>query len=325
MELFFADTLKTFVIDLNRARPTLFISVPRLWTKLQQGVSKNMPPSKLGILLSIPIVSILVKKRVLKGLGLECIRRAGTGSAPMPAELLVWYRRLGLELLEGYGMIDYFNYSHATRKGRGRVGYVGEPYDEVEQRIASDGEIQIKGPGNMVGYYKDEKATKEAFTEDGWLRTGDKGGVDEEGRLKIMGRTKEIFKTSKGKYVAPAPIETKLIVNAWLELACVGGAAYPQPHAIVQLNEDARAEAATKEGRDAISLSLESLGKEVNASVDRHEQLKFLAVVKDEWLAENGFLTPTLKIVRNNIEDAYKSELDGWYASKRKVLWFGEW
>lgn len=325
MELFFAETLKTFVVDLNRARPTLFLSVPRLWTKFQQGVSKKMPPSKLNMLLSIPIISTLVKKKILKGLGLECVRLAGAGSAPMPAELLAWYHRLGLELLEGYGMTENFNYSHMSRKGQGRVGYVGQPYDDVEQRIASDGEIQIKGPGNMLGYYKNEEATKETFTDDGWLRTGDKGTVDEKGRLKITGRTKEIFKTSKGKYVAPAPIENKLIVHGKVELACVGGVAHPQPHAVIQLNEDARAEATTQKGRDAISSSLESLLKSVNAAVDQHEQLEFLAVVKDEWLPENGFLTPTQKIVRNKIETAYKPEWDGWYASKKKVVWFGEW
>ncbi len=91
------------------------------------------------------------------------------------------------------------------------MGYVGEPHDGVEQRIAEDGEIQVKTPGMMMGYFKNEEATKETITEDGWLRTGDKGELDDLGRLKITGRTKEIFKTSKGKYVAPAPIESEYI------------------------------------------------------------------------------------------------------------------
>jgi len=323
MQLFFAETLTTFVADLNRAQPTLFLSVPRLWTKFQQGVNKKMPQKKLNLLLSIPIISTLVKKKILGGLGLGHVRLAGSGSAPIPAELIKWYRRLGLELLEGYGMTENFNYSHMSKKGQGKVGYVGAPYDDVEQRFAEDGELQVKGPGTMMGYYKNEEATKETITEDGWLRTGDKGEIDSKGRLKITGRTKEIFKTSKGKYVAPAPIENLLIVHPKVELACVGGSAHPQPHAIIQLNDDAKKEA--KENKEAVEASLEALLKEVNPKVDQHEQLQFLAVVGDEWLPENGFLTPTQKIVRRKIEDAYKGEWEGWYGAKKKVVWHGEW
>ena len=109
--------------------------------------------------------------------------------------------------------------SHMTKPGRGRIGYVGEPSDGVVQRIAEDGELQVKSPGVMMGYFKNPDATKETMTEDGYLRTGDKGEVDDMGRLKITGRTKEIFKTSKGKYVAPAPIENQYIVNQKIELA----------------------------------------------------------------------------------------------------------
>ena len=109
MHVFFADSLKTFVQDLGRAKPTLFLSVPRLWTKFQQGVFKKMPPAKLQKLLKIPIISFLVKKKLLKALGLDCVRYAGSGSAPLPPDLLAWYRSLGLELLEGYGMTENFN------------------------------------------------------------------------------------------------------------------------------------------------------------------------------------------------------------------------
>jgi len=131
-----------------------------------------------------------------------------------------------------------------TKPGRGRVGYVGEPSEGVEQRIAEDGEIQVKTPGMMMGYFKNEEATKETITEDGWLRTGDKGELDELGRLKITGRTKEIFKTSKGKYVAPAPIENQFISHPRIELACVGGGGqYPAAHIVVMLGVHAKKEA----------------------------------------------------------------------------------
>lgn len=107
-QVFFADSLKTFVEDLGRAKPTLFLSVPRLWTKFQQGVFKKMPPQKLEKLLKIPVLSWLVKRKLLKALGLNCVRYAGSGSAPLPPDLLAWYQNLGLELLEGYGMTGMY-------------------------------------------------------------------------------------------------------------------------------------------------------------------------------------------------------------------------
>lgn len=315
-QLFFADALQTFVQDLQRARPTLFLSVPRLWTKFQQGVHQKMPPSKLNFLLKVPIINGIVKKKLLKGLGLDSVRFAGSGSAPIPKELLQWYRTLGLNLLEGYGMTENFNYSHINKPGRTKVGFVGEPYDDVQQRInPEDGEIQVKTPGAMVCYYKNEEATKETITADGYIRTGDKGELDPQGRLKITGRIKEIFKTSKGKYVAPAPIENHLINHPRVELACVGGSAFPQPHAVLQLSEASR-----EDDEAVVQKDLEALLQKINPMLDQHEQLQFVVVVKDEWLPENGFLTPTQKIKRNKIEETYSSHNEEWYGSKKKVI-----
>lgn len=322
--LFYAEALATFVADLNRCQPTLFLSVPRLWTKFQAGVFTKTSESKLNFLLSIPLLNILVKKKILKALGLNHVRFAGSGSAPIPADLLAWYRRLGLELLEGYGMTENFNYSHMSMPGKGRIGYVGNAYSDVKCRIAKDGEIQVDTPGKMMGYYKNDKATKESITDDGWVRTGDKGSEDEKGRLKITGRTKEIFKTSKGKYVAPAPIENKLVANHLVELACVGGKAQPQPFAILQLSEGPKKKASKGEAeREEMGAELEAHMKAVNPTLDGHEHLQFLVVVKDDWLPENGFLTPTQKIKRASIEDAYNAQEDGWYKAKKKVIWYG--
>lgn len=322
MHVFFADSLRTFVEDLGRAKPTLFLSVPRLWTKFQQGVFKKMPPQKLQKLLKIPLVSYLVKRKLLKALGLDSVRYAGSGSAPLPPDLLAWYRSLGLELLEGYGMTENFNYSHMSKVGRGRVGYVGEPNPGVEQRIADDGEMQIKSPGTMMGYYKNEEATKETMTEDGWLRTGDKGELDDMGRFKITGRTKEIFKTSKGKYVAPAPIEGEYISHPKIELACVGGRGQVAAHAIVLLGEDAKKEAEGEGGKDVIEKEMEILLDKVNSKLDDHERVQFIAIVNEEWLPENGFCTPTNKIKRAKIEEEHDPFLEEWYDSKKKVIWY---
>ena len=292
--------------------------------KFQAGVFGKTPESRLNFLLSIPLLNIIVKKKVLKALGLSKVRYAGSGSAPLPHDLLNWYRRLGLELLEGYGMTENFNYSHTSRPGQGRVGYVGNPYDDVECRIADDGEIQVKTPGAMIGYFKNPESTAETMTVDGYVRTGDKGSVDEKQRLKITGRTKEIFKTSKGKYVAPAPIENELVANHYIELACVGGKSQPAPFAILQLSEGPKKKAmGGASAREEMGKELEAHLKAVNPKLDGHERLQFLVIVKEDWLPENGFLTPTQKIKRNTIEDIYDPKVEGWYAEKKKVIWDG--
>lgn len=319
-QVFFAETPDTFLQDLQRARPTLFLSVPRLWLKFQEGVFKKVPPAKLERLLKIPILSGIIKKKILKGLGLDAVRIAGSGSAPIPGELLTWYRKLGLELLEGYGMSENFNYSHVSRPGQVRVGYVGSPHEGVECKLGADGEILVKSPGSMMGYFKQPNETREAFTEDGFLKTGDCGVIDELSRLQITGRVKEIFKTSKGKYVAPAPIENKLLNHPLIEQCCVSGAGQPQPYALVVLKEDARG-AAKRGGKAALEKELAEHLANVNAGLDHVEQLQFLSAVCEEWTAENGMLTPTLKIKRGKVEEAYAGQVSGWYAQNRKVVW----
>eukprot|EP00543_Licmophora_paradoxa_P006465 CAMPEP_0202455048 /NCGR_PEP_ID=MMETSP1360-20130828/12664_1 /ASSEMBLY_ACC=CAM_ASM_000848 /TAXON_ID=515479 /ORGANISM="Licmophora paradoxa, Strain CCMP2313" /LENGTH=559 /DNA_ID=CAMNT_0049074533 /DNA_START=49 /DNA_END=1725 /DNA_ORIENTATION=+ len=322
-QIFYADSLATFVQDLNRCQPTLFLSVPRLWYKFQAGVFAKLPEKKLKTLFKIPIVSSLVKKKIIKSLGLSKARFAGSGSAPLSKEVLEWYRRLGLELLEGYGMTENFNYSHLSNPGKTRAGYVGQPYQNVEQRIADDGEIQVKTPGKMMGYFKNEEATKETLTEDGFVRTGDKGEIDSLGRLKITGRTKEIFKTSKGKYVAPAPIEGAWAGHNLIELAVVSGRAKPQPYAILQLSEQPKKDAISggQTQQKTMTAELEKHLKTVNATLEGHERLQFVVVMKEEWLPENGFLTPTQKIKRSKIEDTYDEKVDGWYDENKKVIW----
>ena len=317
--VFFAESLDTFAQDLQRARPTLFVSVPRLWLKFQQGVHKKMEPEKLALLLKIPIVKGIIKKKVLGALGLDEVRFAGSGSAPIPGELIDWYRALGLELLEGYGMTENFCYSHVTMPGQVRVGYVGSTYPGVECRISEEGEIQIKSPANMLGYYKEPEKTKDAFTDDRWLKTGDRGEIDGQGRLRITGRVKELFKTSKGKYVAPAPIENQILVHPEIEAACVTGSGHPSACALVMPSPEGREKLASGD-RDELVGELESLLGEINGRVDHHEKLAFLAVVPEDWTIENGFLTPTMKLKRAMIEDTYGPKMASWFDEKKKVL-----
>jgi len=318
--LYFAESLDTFLQDLQRARPTLFISVPRLWLKFQLGVFKKMPPEKLNKLLKIPILKGIVKKKILTQLGLNEVRLAGSGSAPIPKEVIEWYRGLGLELLEGYGMTENLAYSHLTKPGEVRPGYVGTPYPDVQQKISEQGEVLVKSPGTMMGYYKLPEKTKEDLTEDGFLKTGDLGEIDEKGRLKLTGRAKEIFKTSKGKYVAPAPIENLISNHLRVEACCVSGSGYPQPFGVVMLSEDARADL-EQGAQSAIESELTEHLKAVNSQLPHHEHMAFLAVAKTEWLPDNGFLTPTMKIKRATLEDVYGAHADDWYSQKKPVVW----
>lgn len=319
--LFFAESLDTFVQDLNRARPTVFVSVPRLWLKFQLGVFAKMPPKKLNLLLKLPIINRIIKKKILTNLGLDSVRWAGSGSAPIPAELLQWYRNLGLELLEGYGMSENFNYSHITVPGKGRPGYIGHTYDDVEHKLSDEGEILVKSPGTMVEYYKNPDKTAETMTADGYLRTGDRGEIDSTGRLRITGRVKELFKTSKGKYVAPAPIENLINIDERVELSLVGGSGFPMTMGVVQLAEDLLPKLGNPGVKEEITAALERLLDHVNGEVEVYEKLGFLVIAKDRWSIEKGQLTPTMKIKRTAIEDLYSAKLAGWYDAKKKVIW----
>jgi long-subunit acyl-CoA synthetase (AMP-forming) len=319
--IYFADKLSTFLQDLRRARPTIFISVPRLWLKFQLGVFQKFPEKKLDRLLKIPIIGGIVRKKVVAGLGLSDVRIAGSGSAPLPADLIDWYDKLGLPIIEGYGMSEDFAYSHMSTPTKRKAGYVGVAWSDVQTRVSDGGEIQIKSPGDMVGYYKAPEMTAECYTEDGFFKTGDRGEYSPEGLLKITGRTKELFKTSKGKYVAPVPVENLLNCDSNIELSCVSGSGRPACYAVLQLAEDLHAKMADQSFRSKMTPKLEALLNEVNSQVEGYEQMQFLAVAKDTWDIANDFLTPTLKIKRSVVEEAYAPYLDEWYASGQKVIW----
>jgi long-chain acyl-CoA synthetase len=322
MQVWFAESLDTFTLDLQRAQPTTFFSVPRLWVKFQQGINHKMPPAKLDRLLKIPILSGIVRKKILKALGLDKCTFAAGGAAPMPPALLQWYTRLGLDLIEGYGMTENCGVSHGTLPGKSRPGTVGLPYEGVQCRLDPvSGEIQVKCAWNMMGYYKEPEQTKAAFTDDGWLKTGDKGALDGEGNLRITGRVKDLFKTSKGKYVAPAPIEDRLVMHEYIEACAVTGANLGQPLGIAMLNLDGITKAKSADGRKEIETSLGAHLAAINDKLDPHEQLDCVVVVTEPWSVENGFITPTFKVKRNRIEEVYGANYEKWVGARTKVIW----
>jgi long-chain acyl-CoA synthetase len=320
--VYFSESLATFADDIRRARPTVFFSVPRLWVKFQQGVLAKMPAEKLDRMLRIPVVRRVVARKVLKGLGLDQCEVASGGAAPMPPELLRWFGRLGLKIVEVYGMTENCGISHATLLGVPRPGTVGPAYDGIECRLDPESrEVQVRCPGVMLGYFRNPEQTRQAMTEDGFLRTGDKGEIDAEGNLRIVGRVKDLFKTGKGKYVAPAPIEDRLVNHAAVEACCVTGANLGQPLALLMLNAEAFRRSVDPAGRGALEESLSAHLSLINETLDPHEQLDCLVVVREVWSVDNDLVTPTLKVKRNRIESVYSQHYESWVGARRPVLW----
>ena len=319
--VFFAESLDTFLADLSRARPNLFISVPRLWLKFQQGVLAKMPAKKLDFLLGLPIIGKLVGRKVLKGLGLDQVLLAASGSAPIPADLIVWYRKLGLNLMEGYAMTEDFAFSHRSTETSNAPGYVGVPYDGVEVRIGPGSEILIKSPGQMKGYYKRPDLDAESFTADGFFKTGDMGERRPDGLLKVTGRVKELFKTTKGEYVAPAPIENRINEHPLVELSIVSGVGQPAAYGMVVLAEHVRPTLSDPAIRSEVEGEMTQLLKRVNHNLADYEKLQMLVIASEPWSIENGCLTPTMKVKRSRIEALAQPHVDEWYTSRQRVVW----
>jgi long-chain acyl-CoA synthetase len=313
-EIWFAESLDLFVQNLAEAQPTIFLAVPRIWTKFQMGILAKLPQNKLNILLSIPVVNNLIRNKVKKGLGLANCKHYITGAAPIPASLVNWWAKLGVVIEEVYGMTENCAISHCNKPPQYKVGTQGKPFPGTDVRFSEVGEILVKVPCNMVGYYKEPELSAEAL-KDGWLHTGDKGVVDADGFLNITGRVKEIFKTDKGKYVAPAPIEMKLSRNQYIEQICVVGAFMPQPMALVVLSADGKAMDVS-----VISETLKETLAIVNEKLEKHERLKKIVVVKEDWTVENGLLTPSLKIKRGPIEKKYQPNYESWYSHTVEVV-----
>lgn len=312
----FAESLDTFAEDLRKAKPTIFLGVPRIWTKFQQGILAKMPQSRLNLLLSIPLVSGLIKNKIKSGLGLEEARMTFTGAAAAPKALMEWFARLGINLQEAYAMTENCCYSHATLPSAIQFGSVGQPLPLCEVRLGDQNEVQVRHEALMLGYYKDPEKTKEALTEDGFLRTGDEGYIAPSGHLFITGRVKDLFKTSKGKYVAPSPIELRLSANTHVGQVLVVGDGIPQPIAIVVPSEEA-----LNAAKDDIVKGLQATMAEVNKVLDHHEHVHTAVVVNEDWTVENGLLTPTMKIKRNVVEKRHKANYPTWYEASETVIW----
>ena len=312
----FPESLDTFIEDVKRCRPTVFISVPRLWAMFRIKIHEKLPQKKLELLLKIPFVSGLIKRKLQKGLGLDQARVLGCGSAPVAPALLEWYHSIGIEITEAWGMTENHAFSTLNYPFRAdKIGTVGKAGPGVTIKISDEGEILCRCEGMMLGYYKDPEHSREAIDEEGWLHTGDMGKLDREGYLTITGRMKDVFKTAKGKYVAPVPIEGLLGQEPIIEQLCVIGYGMPQPVALVQL-----AESAMKGDRNQVNAQLEAARNRVNEQLESHAKIRGILVVKSPWNIENGVLTPTMKIRRHLLEQKYADLGDAW-SSSQSIIW----
>lgn len=310
----FVENMDTFVADLRRARPTFFFSVPRLWVKFKQGVESSIPPRLLALLLKLPGCAGWIKTRVRQQLGLAHARLLGTGSAPIAEEVLRWYARLDMPLRDGYGMTENFAYGCMCEEGRLVPGAVGVPFDDAEVLIADDGEILFRSPVMMRGYYREPEKTAEVL-RDGVYHTGDTGFIDADGQLHVTGRLSEVFKTSKGKFVAPARVENRLGDCPLLGQLCVFGHGLDQPVLLASLSEMALGRARS-ELRQPLLQMLEALNRHLEA----HEAVRQVFIVAEEWTVENQLLTPTLKLKRRRIEQHYRPWVEQ-HLGGETVIW----
>ena len=306
--IYFVESLDTFVHDLKTARPTIFGSVPRLWVKFQSGVHAKIPPRKLRLLLATPFVGRAVARKIRAELGFEYCTRFASGTAPISPVTLNWYRKLGVNISEGWGMSETSGLSCANMPYKaGRIGTIGVPLEGTELKVSDAGELLIRCPGLFTEYFKQPELTADSFADDGFFRTGDKAHWDDKcGGYRITGRVKDIFKSAKGKYVVPVPIESRLSANPLLEQVCVIGSGLPAPVGVVVLSEAGRGLP-----RESVEESLAATLKSTNGQLESHERLSSMLIVNDEWTTENGLLTPTLKVKREQLEARYRDVVSG--------------
>jgi long-chain acyl-CoA synthetase len=310
----FAESLETFGEDLESVQPNLFFGVPRIWQKFREKIEEKLPPKKFNLLLSIPIISGIIKKKLRNKLGLsDAVTFAG--AAPISVDLLEWFERIGIKINQAYGMTEDSICSHFNLPDANKFGTVGKPLPGVEGKLSPEGEILIKNKSLTLGYYKEEEKTAELFTEDGFLKTGDIGEYDHDGYLTITGRIKDQFKTDKGKYISPAPIELELLKNTDIDQVCVVGTGIAQPITLIVPSESGKQKSKTE-----FSQSITDTLSTVNKLLQPYEKIEKAVIMKEDWSVDNGLLTPTLKVKRNRVEAIHSPMYQDWFGKVDKVV-----
>ncbi len=312
----FAESLDTFAKNIRDTQPTILFAVPRIWTKFYLGVTAQTSQKKLDLLFKIPFVSRFIKKKVRTALGLRDAQIVATGAAITPRFLKEWYQSLGLHLIEAYGMTEVCGSMTNGVDLNTPADSVGRAIPHGEVKIDSDTqEILMKSPYMMTGYYKDLEKTKEVLI-DGWMHSGDRGSIDSDGFVRVIGRVKDAFKTSKGSYITPNPMEEVLSKNEYIEQCCVAGLGIPQPICMLNLSEKAKSVTI-----EEVNESLEKSLGELNNNLANYQRVSTIIVDRDEWSEMNNLLTPTLKVKRGELDNKYSQHYLNWHSNDRKVIW----
>ena len=345
LEVYFAESIETIGDTIRETKPHYLAVVPRLLEKIfdkimdkgsqLDGAKKKLffwavelakkfePYGKNGAWyhFKLKIANALIFKKWREALGGE-LQFMVCGSAPLQPRLIRIFTAANIPIFEGYGMTESSpgGTVNDLRNGGFRIGSVGKPIEGVTVKIAEDGEILLKGENVMLGYYKNEELTKKTIT-DGYLHTGDIGKVDDDGFLYITDRKKEMFKTSGGKYIAPAALESELKQSRFIEQVMVIGEGQKMPAALIQVNFEFVNEWAKRKGHKIDDVSTDKrLIKRIQEEVDHYnqkfgkwEQIKKFEITPDEWTIDDGLLTPTLKMKRKNIRSKYKALYDKIY------------
>ena len=313
----FTESIETFAQNLASVQPTVFFGVPRIYTKFQMGILSKFPQEKLNKLLSIPIVSSLLKMVLKKKLGLSKAKAIVTGAAPMQESQRVWYRSLGVKITNGYGMTE--NCAICTQlpgEITDKPGSVGKAQPKVDIKIESEtGEILMRGPYVMKGYYNDPETTNNTI-KNGWLYTGDRGRIDDEGNLYITGRVKDAFKTTTGEFVEPGKIEALFGDVTEFEQMCVAGFGIAAPILLVVPSEGANSI-----DKDTLKQQLNNKLESVNKDQVSFRKVSTIVIMKEAWTPENGLCTPTLKIKRVKIDEKFMSKYKQWHENSEAVIW----
>ncbi|WP_299555781.1 AMP-binding protein [Seonamhaeicola sp.] len=314
-EISFAESLDTFASDLESTQPHIFFAVPRIWTKFREKILESLSQNKLNILLKIPFLSTFLKNKLKKKLGLKEAYFVCSAAAPLASSLIEWFQTLDIHIMQGYGMTEDCCVSHFNTYRNNKIGTVGKTLYNVEAKLSAEGEICIKNNCLMKGYFKAPEMTASVFDTEGYLKTGDIGEFDHDGYLTITGRVKDQFKTDKGKYISPSYMELILSKNTDIEQVCVVGSGIPQPIALITLSESGSA----KEKNRLIESLLFTVSG-MNPTLESHEKIEKVVIMKEEWSVNNGLLTPTLKVKRNSIEKIHKPFYTEWFEMDESVI-----
>ena len=313
----FTESIETFVKNLSDVQPSVFFGVPRIYTKFQLGILSKFNQKKLDILLAIPLISNIIKKKLKKALGLYNAKVVVSGAAAMQIAQRNWFRKIGVNITIGYGMTE--NCAITTQlpgSNFTKPGSVGKVQPQVEIKIDdSTEEVLMRGPYMMLGYFNDKIITNNTI-KDGWLHTGDKGRIDSDGYLYITGRVKDTFKTSKGEFIDPGKIEAMFGEVDFFDQICVVGLGIPQPIMLVNISEVGK----KLEKNDLENKLTEKLNS-VNEQSFNYKKVAKIIICKDLWTPENEILTPTMKIKRGNVDKLYQDNYLDWYNNSKKIVW----